>query len=136
MGQVVFDPVAFKLRYPEFSSVSDILLGLYFEEATLYLSNLDDSPVQSLSRRAMLLNMLVAHICALYNIDVNDGSVRPVGRTSSATEGSVSAAFEYVSGGSTGTYAWFIQTPYGSSFWQATSSLRGFQYRARPTCYR
>ena len=65
MAQVVFDPVAFKARYPEFASVSNTLLQECFEESGLYLSNDDNSIVQDLDRRARLLNMLTAHIAYL-----------------------------------------------------------------------
>lgn len=135
MTAVVFDPAAFKLRYPEFSAVSDVLLGLYFNEATLYLSNSDCSPVQNLTRRAMLLNMLVAHIAYLsgaLNPGGASGGPAPVGRASSATEGSVSASLEYAV---PGTAAWFAQTQYGAAFWQATISLRSFRYIPEPTRY-
>ncbi len=132
MTAVVFDPVAFKARYPEFTAVSDATLGACFTEAGLYLSNADNSPVQNVTRRAILLNMLTAHVAYLGGKLSPDGMPRPVGRTSNASEGSVSAGFEYLT---PGTHAWFTQTQYGAAFWQATSSLRGFRYRARPTVY-
>lgn len=132
MTAVVFDPAAFKARYPEFASVGDPLLQACFGEAGLYLSNTDNSPVQNVTRRAVLLNMLTAHIAALGGALSSDGQPRPVGRVSSATEGSVSASMEYLAPGSS---AWFAQTQYGAAFWQATTSLRGFRYIAQPTRY-
>jgi hypothetical protein len=126
MAQVVFDVSAFRLRYPEFDDLSDALLGDMFDEATLYLSNSDSSPVSNLERRARLLNMLVAHLAFLHK---RQGIV---GRVSNATEGSVSVASEYVTPGSG---AWFNQSQYGASFWAATTSLRGFRYVPRPTVY-
>lgn len=132
MTAVVFDPAAFKARYPEFAAVGDPLLQACFGEAGLYLSNADNSPVQNLTRRAVLLNMLTAHIAALGGALSSDGQPRPVGRISSATEGSVSASMEYLAPGSS---AWFAQTQYGAAFWQATTSLRGFRYMAQPTRY-
>ena len=130
MTAVVFDPAAFKARYPEFAAVGDPLLQACFGEAGLYLSNTDNSPVQNVTRRAVLLNMLTAHIAALGGALSSDGQPRPVGRVSSATEGSVSASMEYLAPGSS---AWFAQTQYGAAFWQATTSLRGFRYIAQPT---
>lgn len=127
---VVFDATVFKARYPEFAAVNNTFLGECFNEATLYLSNSDNSPVQDITRRTMLLNMLTAHIAYLSGVLSANGQALPVGRTSQASEGSVSASFEYMN---PGTYAWFVQTQYGASFWQATSSLRGFRYRPRPT---
>ena len=132
MPAVVFDPAAFKARYPEFASVGDLLLQACFGEADLYLSNTDNSPVQNVTRRAVLLNMLTAHIAALGGALSSDGQPRPVGRVSSATEGSVSAAFE---GPPPGSAQWFQQSQYGAAFWQATSGLRGFRYLAQPTRY-
>jgi hypothetical protein len=132
MTAVVFDPAAFKARYPEFAAVGDPLLQACFGEAGLYLSNTDNSPVQNVTRRGVLLNMLTAHIAALGGALSSDGQPRPVGRVSSATEGSVSASMEYLAPGSS---AWFAQTQYGAAFWQATTSLRGFRYIAQPTRY-
>lgn len=132
MPAVVFDPAAFKARYPEFAAVADATLAACFTEAGLYLSNADNSPVQNLTRRATLFNMLTAHVAYLGGLLSADGMPRPVGRLSQAGEGSVSAAFE---GAPPGSAQWFQQSQYGASFWAATSSLRGFRYIARPTVY-
>ena len=132
MAAVVFDPTAFKARYPEFAAVPDATLTACFMEAGLYLSNADNSPVQNLTRRATLFNMLTAHVAYLGGLLSADGMPRPVGRVSQASEGSVSAGFEYLAPGSA---AWFSQTQYGASFYQATSSLRGFRYIPCPTRY-
>jgi hypothetical protein len=130
MPSVVFDPVAFKARYPEFSAVSVPLLSAFFTESTLYLSNSASSPVQDLVRRALLLNMLTAHVATLGGALSADGLPLPVGRVSNGTEGSVSAAFAYMA---PGTHEWFTQTAYGAAFWQATINIRSFRYVSRPT---
>lgn len=130
MAAVVFDAAAFKVRYPEFSAVPDLRLAACFNDATLYLSNENNSPVQNVTRRAQLLNMLTAHVASLGGALSPGGQPSPVGRTSSASEGSVSVSLDYAAPGSA---AWFIQTQYGAAFWQATSSLRGFRYRPQPT---
>ena len=130
MAVVTFDPVAFKVAYPAFVNVDDDFLQSCFNEAGLYLSNTDCSPVQDITKRTLLLWMLTAHIATLKGALNPGGSTTPVGRIASATEGSVSIGTEY---NAPGTAAWFIQTQYGAAFWQATSSLRGFRYRARPT---
>ena len=132
MTAVVFNPVAFKARYPEFSAVANATLGAYFTEATMYLSNADNSPVQNITRRAILLNMITAHVAALGGALSADGRPLPVGRVSQASEGSVSAGLEYMA---PGTQAWYVQTQYGAAFWQATSSLRSFRYQPCPTRY-
>jgi hypothetical protein len=129
MSSVVFDPVGFTARYPEFAAVSGALLQEYFNEATLYLSNSDSSPVQDITLRATLLNMLTAHVGCLSGA-LGDGQARPVGRVSNASKGSVSTALEYMQPGS---HSWFTQTQYGAAFWQATVNLRGFIYIPNPT---
>ena len=134
MAVVIFDPTAFKSRYPEFSAVSNAALQAYFTEACLYLSNMDNSPVQDIARRTLLLNMLTAHIAYVGGALSTDGQARPVGRVSSASEGSVSAAFEDTPA-TPGSGAWFRQSQYGASFWQATTALRGFRYIPQPTRY-
>lgn len=132
MPAVVFDPAAFKARYPKFAAVADPTLAACFDEAGLYLSNADNSPVQNLIRRATLLNMLTAHVAYIGGLLSADGMPRPVGRVSQASEGSVSAAFEGVPP-TPGSGAWFQQSQYGAAFWQATSSLRGMRYIPCPT---
>jgi hypothetical protein len=132
MTAVVFDPAAFKARYPEFAAVAVPALSACFDEAGLYLSNKDNSPVQNVTRRALLLNMLTAHVAYIGGLLSADSMPRPVGRVSAAAEGSVSASFENLTPGSA---AWFQQSQYGAAFWQATSSLRGFRYRSQPTRY-
>jgi len=134
MPSVVFDPAAFKARYPEFAAVADPTLAACFDEAGLYLSNTDNSPVQNLTRRATLLNMLTAHVAYIGGLLSADGMPRPVGRVSQASEGSVSAAFEGVPP-TPGSGAWFQQSQYGAAFWQATSNLRGMRYIPCPTRY-
>ena len=131
MAAVVFDAARFKARYPEFSEISDGYLSLCFDSATLYLSNSDNSPVQDLVRREQLLFMLTAHVAATGGA-LSGGGANPAGRISSATEGSVSVSYELNAPSSA---AWFAQTQYGLSFWQATSNLRSFRYRARSTRY-
>ena len=128
MAVVVFDPFAFKTRYPEFNSVSNHVLTAFFTEAQLYLSNTDYSPVSDIPRRTLLLNMLTAHIGFINGVLEADGKPRPVGRLSEASEGSVSASFESVPP-TPGSGAWFQMSQYGAAFWQVTTSLRGFRYR-------
>jgi hypothetical protein len=104
----------------------------YFSQAGLYVNNTSLSVVQNTSTLSMLLYMLTAHIAFLAGQLSADGQARPVGRVSSATEGSVSATFEDV-GPTPGTGAWFRQSQYGAAFWQATTCYRGMQYCPNPT---
>ncbi len=133
MTVVVFDPTAFKVRYPVFAAVSDALLYLCFDDATLILSNSDDSPVQNATRRTQLLNMLVAHIAYLGGALNPSGGAVPVGRVSQATQGSVSASMDYRT---PEAQAWFSQTQWGVLFLQATLNLRSFRYIPHNLCIR
>lgn len=131
MAAVVFDPVAFKAAYPEFSAVPDASLEGYFVRSQLFLAN-QDCPVQDEAKRLLLFWLLVAHIAQLSGALNPGGIPGPVGRTSSATEGSVNVSLEF---NATMGASWFIQTSYGAQFWQATAYLRSFRYVARPTRY-
>jgi hypothetical protein len=133
MAVVVFDIGLFLGRYPEFTAANaanPARLPALFSEAGLYLANTDSSIVSDVTKRALLLNMLTAHISYI-NGDLSvDGQTRPVGRMTQASEGSVSASFEGVPP-TPGSGAWFAQSQYGAAFWQATSSLRSFRYFVR-----
>lgn len=126
-GVVIFNPTDFKARFPEFTSVADGVLSGYFDRATLILCNSNQSPVRDLTRRTLLLDLLVAHITKL-NATIN--GVKPgdlVGRINSATEGSVSGSSDM--GPAFNSQAWFVQTRYGAEYWTATAIYRTFRYR-------
>lgn len=133
MTAVVFDPAAFIVRYPEFAAVDPGLLQQYFNEAGLWLSN-TDCPVADIPTRTILFNYLTAHIAVLngaLNPPQEGGAAGvPVGRTSNASEGSVSAGFDY--GGQPGSASWYNQTQYGAAYYSAVLPYRSFRYRARP----
>lgn len=132
-GVVDFDPAAFLARYPEFTSIAAALPG-YFVEATIYLNNTPASIVQDLTIRALLLNMLTAHIAAL-NGGVSGQPASPlVGRLNQASEGSVSVSADM--GAVSANAAWFLQTKYGAAYWQATSAYRRFSYVPGRRCAR
>lgn len=122
-----FDLTAFRLRYPEFATVAPSLAQAYFAEATLYLRNDGTGPVQDAGQQLVLLNMVVAHLAAINQI-APDGSAAStlVGRISSATEGSVGVSTDL--GDVPGSAAWFAQTKYGFSFWQAMAGYRSARY--------
>jgi Protein of unknown function (DUF4054) len=125
-GVVVFDPDEFKLKYPVFSTVDDVVLENSFDVATLYLSNTEGSAVRAVERRKPLLYLLTAHITKLVFGDNTGPASGLVGRINSATEGSVSVATGL------GTLAqsaeWYSQTTWGFMYWQATSIFRRFRY--------
>lgn len=134
---VVFNYAVWVARYPEFAAISQPLAQAYFDEAGLYFANCGWTAALSIA--PTLLNMLTAHLAWLYAPrDVNDNpsstgqSASPLtGRISSASEGSVSVSTELTSSGSP-SEAFFTQTKYGFSFWQATAQFRTALYSARP----
>lgn len=127
MAVAVFEYAAWLVRYPEFGAVSSDRAALFFAEASLYLDNTDSSPVQDVTVRLMLLNMVTAHIAqlagALTPTGTPDGTV---GVVTSATEGSTSVSLD--TGLLPGSAEWWRQTQYGLSFWQATKQYRSARY--------
>jgi hypothetical protein len=129
---VVFDFTTWATRYPEFSeTVSDPnLAALYFAEAQLYLDNGQCATIPT-DVRALLLNMLVAHIASL-NVGINGSPASGlVGRINQATQGSVSVSADMgTAGSSTNSAAWLQQTKYGAAFLQACAAYRlgGYYY--------
>lgn len=126
MTQVVFNYAAWSARYPEFeNTVDEQSAGELFTEATLFLSNADNSPVQDIPTRTLYLNMLVAHLAKLYYGSSSGAATGSVGRIASAGEGSVNVSFDYSSSAQS---QWYNQTPYGAAFWRATARYRAFKY--------
>ncbi len=133
---VTFSYVVWKARYPEFSAVSEPLAQSYFDEAGLYWRNDGTSMAPNAAIQSTLLNMMTAHIAALYV--QSQGSLAPgtaqdagspVGRISSATEGSVTVQTELPDPANpSAMYAWLSQTKYGLSFWAATAPYRTAGY--------
>ncbi|EKT3011237.1 DUF4054 domain-containing protein, partial [Salmonella enterica] len=99
-----------------------------FNQVTaLYLDNTDESPVADLNEREQLLFLLVAHLCSLRGLGSGkDGQSGLVGRITSASEGSVSVSVD--NSGSNDASWWYLQTPYGAAYWQATAPYRSMQY--------
>lgn len=139
MGVVTFDIRTFRELYPEFAAASETLLVALFNQAsTLYLNNTDESAVQDVKEREQLLFLLVAHLCALRGFGSGQTGGQGgglVGRITSASEGSVSVSVD--SSGSNDQSWWFLQTPYGASYWQATAPYRTMRYHpgASPSRY-
>lgn len=127
MGAVVasFDPVGFLQAYPEFGTVPEAQLAADWLQAGLYLNNTGNSPVQDIPTQTMLLNLLTAHIAKLVQGSNGQGASGIVGTVNSATEGSVSVGAQAIVNTSN---QWYMQTPYGAQYWQATAQFRTFQY--------
>lgn len=121
----VFDPAAFKVTYPQWAALPDAQLQGYFNIATLYLRNDGTSPVRTVATQTLLMNLLTAHITQLSAGVDGKGPQSIVGRINSASEGSVSIGADYPANA---TNAWFLQTPFGANFWQATAAYRMVNY--------
>ena len=120
---VVFDATEFRGMYPKITA-SDLQLQSFFYEAEILFNNTSKSCVQDLTKRKILLYMIVAHLATL-QAQVDAGNML-VGRLSSASEGSVSISSDYGVLGS--SEKWWVQTPYGAKFWQMTAMFRTSLY--------
>lgn len=145
-GVVTFDYAIWAARFPSLAANVDApLANAYFAEAQLFCDNTPCSPVRNLTIRAVLLNLLVAHL-AMLNTPVDAASSGGssggstsgpspapsplVGRITSATEGSVSVSTQFDV--PPGSAQWFAQTPYGAEFWAATAAYRTMRYLPNP----
>lgn len=123
----------FIAAYPAFvSAPPQAVLQAYFDLAgEVYLRNDGTGPVRTATVQTQLLYMLTAHLAQLFSGPDGNNPSGLVGRIASAGEGSVNVSTEYES---TMNSAWFVQTPYGAAFWQATSAYRSFPaYLPGPT---
>lgn len=124
-GVVAFDAAYFAVRYPGFSAVGSALLNDYFSEAGILLNNTASSIVRDAStggRRYILLHMLTAHIAQLNSGANGQAPSGLVGRISAATQGSVNVSTDM--GQQPMAAAYYLQTPYGTQFWNMTADLR------------
>lgn len=122
MPAVVFDKARFQTAYPEVQA-TDAQLEMWFAQAESLLDNTGRSIVEKLEEREMLLFLLVRHFAALNERAAQGGLV---GRIASASEGSVSVSADM--GAAIGNAAWYLQTPYGATYWQLTAKYRRFRY--------
>lgn len=131
MGVVVqFDYQAWLALFPEFSYISLAQATAYFNVATTLNRNDGGGPVSLAATQSTLLNYVVAHLCFLYSPPGGDGP-KPVGRISSATEGSVSVSLDLPGKASESRDFW-VQSTYGQLYWAMTAPYRTF--RVVPYC--
>ena len=136
MGVAVFDYTKWAAMFPELAgSVSEVLADSFFSVAELLLDNTDASPVCDVDKRLVFLNYATAHLASLSGYPLAAGQTIPtprelVGRTSSASEGSVSVSTDY--GAMRENQAWWLQSQYGATFWQLTRFLRTFRFFPAP----
>lgn len=129
MAIVTFDPLAFVAEYPEFAAVPNARMTAMFTLAEQsMLDNTDNSPVMDVNFRTQLFFMLVAHLLTIFRFNPKIPTNTPPGRISQATEGTVTAAFEYQMPQGSAMAAWFLQTKYGAMYWTFTAPFRSMQY--------
>jgi hypothetical protein len=124
---VAFNFQTWAARFPEFiPAVTEPMADRFFAEACLYINNTDSSPISAdppNGPRAMILDLATAHVAKLYKGTNTDPASGLVGRLSQAAEGSVNVSTE-LEPGAEPSRAWWVQTPYGFSVWQATAPYR------------
>ncbi|AOW48210.1 DUF4054 domain-containing protein [Acetobacter ascendens] len=132
-GAVVFDTAAFKARYPNLvASAGADAASACFTQAGLFLNNTGTSPVRNPARRADLLMLITAHLLQLginsgvYATGAGDGTATLVERITTARMGSVQVQADM--GTVSPAQAWWVQTPYGATFWAASAFLRMGHY--------
>lgn len=123
---VTFVPADFRVIYPEFATLLDPALNNLFAEANLYLDNTDGSVVENEVVRGALFNLLVAHLAMLQYGTSSQPASQLVGNITNVSEGSVSIGVNNPA--ATANSAWYMQTKYGASYWQATAPFRSMRY--------
>lgn len=132
MGVTVqLDWAQWRLLFPEFSNVTDPQLeGPVWELAQQYCRNDGGGPVCSIPLQTELLNLMVAHVAQLLYGSTTQPATGFVGPIASATEGSVSVSSGMVLNTSN---QWFLQTKYGSMWWQLALPFRLARYYPKIT---
>ena len=127
MAVVIFDPENFRTLYPAFSDetkYSNELLTEYFGMAAEFVGNSDSTsfaaydPENHVYLRKRLLDLVMCHLLTL-----DENMTGPVGRISSASQGSVSTSFDLLK---TNSYVgdWWAQTRCGAQYWIMTARYR------------
>lgn len=129
--QVTFDYASWIQAFPQFGSLNELqVTGPALTLAEQFCRNDGGGPVTKAATQTNLLNLMVAHVCQLM-YGVNGEAASPlVGRINSATEGSVSVQAEWPQGSPAA--AWYLQTPFGAMYWQATLPYRTMRYIPGP----
>lgn len=130
MGVVVqFSYAQWSALFPAFSAtVNQAQAESYFTIATTIHRNDGGGPVNNAAQQLNLLNLLTAHVAALFAPQAPGQTPSTlVGRINSATQGSVSVQAAY-SNNVSEQMAWYIQTQYGAMYWTATAPFRTMRY--------
>lgn len=131
MGVIVsFNYAQWIALFPEFTAtVNSTQAQMYFGLATTIHRNDGGGPVSDTTQQLNLLNLVTAHIAALFAPQTAGGTpTNLVGRINSATQGSVSVQAAY-SNNVSEQMAFFAQTKYGALYWTATAPFRTMRYQ-------
>lgn len=132
MGVVTFDYSQWAQQFPALSpNVNQAQAQMYFDlSSNAYLDNTDCSVVQDVNKRALLLNLLVAHMATINLPTSQGGTGGSVGRAASASRGSTSVSFDLPNAGTTAFSAWLNQTQWGLAFNAAMAPYKTARYIA------
>lgn len=124
--KVAFDYGSWVAGFPQFATIPQMqVTGFILTLAEQCCRNVGGAPVSDATLQTTMLNLMVAHICALF-YGVNGQAPSPlVGRITDATEGSVSVSTDFPT---TPNNAWFLQSPWGAAYWQLQAPFRTFRY--------
>jgi len=124
--------------YPAFACLTPEQGAVYWSLASIFHRNDGFGPVKDATLQQTLMNLMTAHVAQLFCPKGADGQPAAqgavstlTGRIKDASEGSVSASTELAS--TIGIeQAWFFQTQYGITYWQATAAYRTMRYIPGP----
>ena len=120
LDPTAFDPTQFKLDYPQFATLSDNYLQNVYEFEALTLGDKIIALFNNVDYAYYWSCVVLAHILTLTGNN-NTGTFQ-TGRTSQATEGSVSGTFANVD---TESADWWNLTAYGQKCWQLVRKRGG-----------
>ncbi len=112
-GVVEFDVEDFKRTHPGIKDVDDDILTSLFGNACLLLDNTENSRVQDLNERKLLLYLLILHLYYL-----NERGGQAVGIMTGASEGNVSASFTGLNNAN-----WYQTNPMGCAVLASNSKV-------------
>ena len=122
-----------RLRFPEFSQLTDAQIEMAWDSATSYIADYDNFLLSG-KRLQLALNLMTAHIVQLRVMALSkDNSSMPTGVLTSASEGSVSVSFSPPPF-KNGLETWLAMTPYGLELWALLSMAiaGGFYVGGKP----
>ena len=126
MASVTFNYQTWVARFPELAdAVAEPLALAYFAEVPAFVRNDTCLTGGDAGLLLAVMNLLVAHLAALY-APVNGQPASPlVGRISSATQGSVSVSTTM---DLPQAAQWFAQSRYGAQAWQMLKPAMSMHY--------